>query len=304
MIVYSLLSVTLLLAILSLYLLWSGMKRTVAQGWHRLLLSITLAIFVYLYGCWFILSIYLKYVFGIFFIGALLAGITKRKYDIAQRHPERRAALNLFLSILFGTLSVLYFTGTTGETPTVNLAFPFKTGRYFVMQGGKGLPANFFHAVMRSEIYAMDIAKLNNTGNRAKHIFSKKLNDYEVFGDTIYSPCAGLIKHAVDSNPDNIPPTRIHGHGKINGILIGTDSFFIFLGHLKHGSLLVHENELVKQGQPLACAGNSGFTIEPHLHIQAHMNTHSGIPWYQEKPLFIQFDHKNYLLGDIINSRW
>lgn len=43
----------------------------------------------------------------------------------------------------------------------------------------------------------------------------------------------------------------------------------IFMAHLKQGSIEVAPGEVVSVGQSLAEIGNSGNTLEPHLHIGA-----------------------------------
>jgi murein DD-endopeptidase MepM/ murein hydrolase activator NlpD len=74
------------------------------------------------------------------------------------------------------------------------------------------------------------------------------------------------------------------------------------MGHLKQNAVFVKEGDKVVTGQPLGCAGNSGFSIEPHLHMQAHEKTNNGMPWYRERPLLMEFDGKSYLLFEIIRA--
>nr|MDQ3073783.1 M23 family metallopeptidase [Bacteroidota bacterium] len=52
--------------------------------------------------------------------------------------------------------------------------------------------------------------------------------------------------------------------------VIQCDKYRIFMAHILKGSYLAKEGDNVKPGQPLARLGNSGFTVEPHLHIQAY----------------------------------
>jgi hypothetical protein len=301
MIVYSIVAITLLIAITSLLLLKKGSKRQLNQGWHLILLSLAIAIFIYLYGAWVYLSIYLKYAFGIVYLLAATTGFVKRK-------NEKRASIaGIFFSVvfalIFGVCGVLYFTGSTGKPDTVALTFPLKTGKYFILQGGKGLPANFFHYSYRGAIYAIDIVKLNEYGNRARKVFSSRLEDYYIFNDTVFSPCDGVIQRVRDENPDNIPPSRERGPSNTNQVLIETDSFYIFMAHLRQRGVFVKEGERVKTGQPLALVGNSGFTLEPHLHIQAHAKSGHGDGWYHEKPLYIEFDGRGYLLFEVIRPK-
>lgn len=298
MLVYLILGITVLLSAISLRGLYLGGKIGVAHGWTRLLGNATLAVFVYLYGAWVYLSIYFKYVHACMAVVLLVAGILAgRKYS--RVFPAWRKGVHVFAFVLFGTLSILYFTGTTGKPETVELQFPLKHGDYFVLQGGKGLPANFFHYGYRGAVYAMDISRLDNMGRRANHIFTPRLEDYYIFADTIYSPCDGVIGTAHDDNPDNIPPSRKRGPTNTNGVLIEADSFYLFMAHLKHGGVFVKEGDVVKTGDPIGLVGNSGFTLEPHLHLQAHKRTNKDA-WYFEDQLYIHFDGRGYLLFETI----
>lgn len=248
-----------------------------------------------------LLSVYCKYVFVALFIGTLARSLAKSR---STAFDARRSQLfTLLAALCFSALSVLYFTGTAG-TPygIARLALPFSHGHYLVFQGGKGLPTNVFHFSGRHTFYAMDIVRLNKFGNRANHIFSKRLADYAIFGDTIYSPCSGIVKSAQDGNPDNIPPVRKRGPTNLNHVLIQSPSTYVFLGHLQHHAVFVKEGDHVSTGQPLGLVGNSGMSIEPHLHIQAHANTHNGLPWYREPQLLIMFNDKNYLLFEEIDA--
>lgn len=295
MLVYLILSVTLLLSGLSL----AGIARS--ARWQSLLAALSVAVFIYLYGAWVYLSIYIRYVHGAIALLLLVFTLWRwRKRPEPVRH--RPGVGHLILALVFATLSVLYFTGTTGTPKTVALDFPLHQGRYFVLQGGKGLPANFFHYSYRGAVYAMDISRLDKYGRRAKHIFSPKLEDYYIFADTIFSPCDGVIQQATNDNPDNIPPSRKRGPSNTNSVLIETDTMYVFMAHLKHGGVFVYEGQRVKRGQPIGLVGNSGFTLEPHLHIQVHRKTGKEA-WYLEEQLYIQFDGKTYLLFEIIPPR-
>ncbi|SFE86281.1 Peptidase family M23 [Chitinophaga sp. CF118] len=301
MFIYGLLLLTFALALFSLFLLFTAGKIVLRHSWSRLLLALSLGVFIYLYGTWIYLTIHAKYGFGICLLICLLTLFFRKKTE-AKVPRIWKMGTNLFFSSLLILLSVLYFTGTTGKPKTIELSFPLKTGRYFVLQGGKGLPTNLFHYSLRGAIYAMDIVKLRPNGSRANAIFSRRLEDYEIFGDTLYSPCNGRVVKAYGGDRDNIPPDMSRGPQNTNQVLIETDSSFVFLAHLKKGSIIVKQGDMVTYGQPLGCVGNSGFSTEPHLHIQAHVKTR-GIPWYQSPPLYIHFNHKGYLLYEVIRPK-
>jgi hypothetical protein len=301
MIVYSLLVATLLIAFASLRTIWNASAKYIGDSWAALLLGLATGWFIYLYGTWVYLSIYGKYVFAGLVVLALLAGLLRNKCPYKIMGTGKRTA-NIIGALLLATLCVLYYTGINGKPRTVALQFPLKTGKYFILQGGKGLPANLFHYGYRGAIYAIDIARLDERGNRARKIFSNKLEDYHIYNDTVYSPCAGRIVGVRNDNPDNIPPKRERGPSNLNAVVIETESFYVFMGHFKQGSIIVNEGQLVETGAPLAQVGNSGMSLEPHLHIQVHTKK-PGAPWYRGEPLYIEFDGKTYLLFETIRPR-
>lgn len=294
MIVYSLLIFSILFAAFCIYMI--GRRST-----SGLLLAVAGAIFIYLYGAWVFLSVYVKYVFAACFIATMLYRFMSSKRG-ERRISTGKTVANILCTMIFMALSILYFTGTTGEPYGVaHLQLPFRQGRYFVFQGGEGLPTNVFHYKLRGAVYAMDLVKLNMAGNRASRIFSTNLKDYEIYGDTLYSPCNAIVAHVNEGNPDNIPPMRKRGPTNTNFILLETNDMYVFMGHLKPNSVLVQDGDTVRAGQPIAVCGNSGFSLEPHLHIQAHARTDESIPWYKEKPLLIKFNNRFYRLFEEIN---
>jgi hypothetical protein len=304
MFIYGILSLTLALALLSLYFMFRATGKSFRYGWSQGLMAFSFGVFIYLYGTWVYLTVHAKYVFGVLLLLCLLSGLVRKKSAKAAPPRPWKRVVSLLWTGIFVLLCVTYFTGTTGlRQKKVELAFPLKTGRYFVLQGGKGLPTNLFHYSLRGAIYAMDIVKLNSWGGRANKVFSSRLEDYEIFNDTIYAPCSGRVLRAYSDNPDNIPPNMDRGPQNTNQVLLETDSSYVFLAHMKKGSVVVHEGQWVQQGQALGCVGNSGFSSEPHLHIQAHAKTPTGTPWYMGEPLYISFNGRSYLLYEVIRPK-
>ena len=294
-----LLLITLLIGAWGILLLYRGARRAFSAGWPCLLSGLAVSGFIYLFGTWVFLSVYVRYAFATLgLLAFLLARYRSPKYDLK---PCNRGP-NLLLTVLFGTLCVLYYTGSTGKAEKVSLQFPLKRAQYSILQGGKGLPSNLFHYSYRGAVFAIDIVRLDRYGRRASTIFSDQLQDYHIFRDTVYSPCSGRIGRVREDNPDNMPPDRTRGPSNTNQVLIKNDSMYVFLAHLKHKGVLVKEGDVVRTGQPLALVGNSGFSLEPHLHIQAHKKTGRG-PWYQEPPLYIQFDGRAYRLFEIVRPK-
>lgn len=90
-----------------------------------------------------------------------------------------------------------------------------------------------------------------------------------IYGVTVLAPCAGEVVVAIDGLPDMRVPETDRAHLAGNHLILHCGDVDVLLGHLQRGSLKVATGMQVGAGQPLAQAGNSGNTGEPHLHIHA-----------------------------------
>ena len=202
----------------------------------------------------------------------------------------RNGWLGLLLALVHATLLAFVFRGHRRQLVGLSLAFPLRQGRYYVAQGGNDfiLNAHFPSASVR---YALDIVKLNSFGLRALGFYPRTLDRYYIFGEAVYSPVTGTIVKAVGELPDLVPPMRDQRNPLGNYLLIkiANENTFLFLGHLKRSSMIVHEGQHVEAGELLARVGNSGNTTEPHLHIHCERdvtnqqpNTGVGVPMFFE----------------------
>ncbi len=171
----------------------------------------------------------------------------------------------------------------------IPLAFPFKNGAYAVFEGGNGRVSSLMnyhygasmHKGARTNLsmrYAVDITKLTRWGNDAKGYLPLHNDRYAVFNQVLYSPCDGLVSHIEDQWPNETPWSGTPPYNVGNHVFITSKDFGVLMGHLQKGSLLVKEGDTVKKGQPIAQVGNSGWTSQPHLHIQA-MKVSTGPFW-------------------------
>jgi len=177
----------------------------------------------------------------------------------------------------------------------VSLKFPFKQGTYSVLQGGSNVLTNPFHGVSVNGKYAVDIVKINKIGNRATSFFPKNLVQYHIFGEKVYSPCKGVVVTAVKVFPDNKPPTVDYENSAGNHVVIECGGIKIMLAHLREDSITISKGDMVIEDQLVGEVGNSGYTDEPHLHIQA--NSLDG------KPLAIRFGEKFLSTNDLYTTR-
>ena len=132
--------------------------------------------------------------------------------------------------------------------------------------------------------YAIDINKLNEYKSISKYILSKRNSDHYIFSDTVYCPCNGIVQEIKNNVKDNLSSSMnvSSQDGTGNHVYLKCDSVYVFMPHLKKSSILVSIGQKIKTGLPLALVGNSGFSQEPHLHIQASIynsdSTLVGVP--------------------------
>lgn len=94
-------------------------------------------------------------------------------------------------------------------------------------------------------------------------------SDYYAFGESILSPVNGYIVDAREDLLDNIigEVDRVNNWG--NYIIIKSDlGYFVEISHLMQYSLNIKVGDYVKTNQIIAKCGNSGYSPEPHIHIQ------------------------------------
>jgi urea transporter/murein DD-endopeptidase MepM/ murein hydrolase activator NlpD len=142
------------------------------------------------------------------------------------------------------------------------VALPF-SGRWTVWQGFEG---NWTHQDKWK--YAYDFIITNEQG-RSYRGDGKKLGDYYAFGKPVLSPVSGKVHKLVNSLPDN----HIGQIDKINNwgnhlIIRDERGFFVEISHFAEGSIKVKEGEQLERGAFLGLCGNTGYSPQPHIHIQ------------------------------------
>ena len=259
----------------------------------RVLTCGSIVIYAALAGTWVFTSYYLRYIFlGLFAVVAVFLYLrTKHGSSHSRARGSKITALSISVFLLFAVLNALAIVSHYPSGKILDVNFPLRSGTYYVLQGGASVVTNPFHALSGSKM-AIDIVKLNSFGNRASGIAPRALSAYEIFGETLYSPCRGRIDKVRDSLPDNPPGHPDTEHSEGNYIVLSCAQANIFMAHLKRGSIKVAPGEVVTAGQPLAEIGNSGNTLEPHLHIAAENN---GIE------MGLQFDGRSLSINSVIS---
>jgi len=191
---------------------------------------------------------------------------------------------------------------------TVDLAFPLRSGHYYVANGGSTELINAHVRMLtgdrfrrfRGSSYGVDILKLNSFGARARGIAPRDSAQYAIFGDVIYAPCEGVVVRVEDYLPDLEPPDVDRAHMPGNFVILEcgrAGEFHVLLGHMRSGSVRVHPGDYVTPDTKLGEVGNSGNSDEPHLHVHAQR---PGQVWdlFSANPLPIRFDGRFLVRND------
>jgi len=241
-------------------------------------LYIAILYFLYSWGQWPLVgSYYLRY-FMLAIMAIVFILYIKRFQSIKRLKPL--GLRNTIMVVLTGLLLVLFlvmdFNVINGEnypSETVELEFPLKNGTFYVASGGSNkFLNNHSRNYPNAQEFALDINKLGKYRSASKGILSSVNIDHHIYSDTIFCPCNGKILDIKNNIKDNefgsMDVKSENGTGNFVNIKCDKD-IFVFIPHMKQFSVLVSKNMTVKKGTPLGLIGLSGFSQEPHLHIQA-----------------------------------
>lgn len=194
-------------------------------------------------------------------------------YNIAQT-PEK--SLGYYLSYI-------YRFGGNG----IKINLPF-TGEWSVYQGFDG---EWTHKGAWKWAYDFVIKKdgksYKNDGNF--------LEDYYAFGKSVVAPVNGYVVAIKDDLEDNFIGSvdRLNNWG--NYIIIHSDyGYYVEISHLMKKSISVKVGDYVHIGDLIAKCGNSGYSPEPHIHIQVQYTPYlnaatvpfSFVDYIKDKKLF------------------
>ena len=142
------------------------------------------------------------------------------------------------------------------------LALPF-SGKWTVWQGFDG--GRTHKGAWR---HACDFIITDSAG-KAHRNEGGRLEDYYAYGKPVLSPVRGRIFKVVDSLPDN-PIGCVDQVNNWGNLVIIQDprGFFVELSHFAKDSIKVREGGWVERGDILGRCGNSGYSAQPHIHIQ------------------------------------
>jgi len=151
------------------------------------------------------------------------------------------------------------------------LTLPF-SGCWTVWQGFNG---QWTHQGQWQHAYDFVIKKEGLTHKNK----GESLTDYFAYKKPVLSPCAGRVINVINSLADNIPGSVDKQNNWGNLVIIDTQAgWFVEVSHFAQESILVEEGDWVEVGTRLGLCGNSGYSPQPHIHIQAQISMHIGSP--------------------------
>jgi Peptidase family M23 len=125
--------------------------------------------------------------------------------------------------------------------------------------------------------YAVDWEQLDEEG-RVYRGSATDVASYNIYGKDVLAVADATVASVIDNLPNEIPgkmPTNIaieKADGNSIVLDLGAGRYALY-AHLKPGSIKVRAGDTVKLGQTIALVGNSGNTLEPHLHF--HVMNHA-----------------------------
>lgn len=127
--------------------------------------------------------------------------------------------------------------------------------------------------------YAVDFVIKDKKHDLTYRHNGKRLEDYYCYNKPVLSPVSGTVSVVMHSLPDNPIGTVDKENNWGNHIVIYSDfGYFIEISHLANESITVVVGERVVAGQLIGRCGNSGYSPEPHIHMQVQNSAHVGAP--------------------------
>ncbi|MBF0448815.1 MAG: urea transporter [Magnetococcales bacterium] len=151
----------------------------------------------------------------------------------------------------------------------LSLSLPF-SGQWMVWQGFDG---SWTHQGLWR--YALDFILVKE--GRSFSGSGEKLTDYWAYRKPVFSPCSGRIVRVISHLPDNPPGTvdKVNNWGNLV-IIKMESSLCVELSHFAQDSIRIQEGAWVDSGTMLGYCGNSGYSPQPHIHMQVQRTEQIG----------------------------
>ncbi|MBF0196228.1 MAG: urea transporter [Planctomycetes bacterium] len=155
-----------------------------------------------------------------------------------------------------------YYTAKTRYPASTTMHLPF-LDTWTVWQGFNG---TWTHQGLWS--YAYDFVQTKEQGKTHANE-GKLLSDYHCYQKEVCSPVRGYVVYTMDHFPDNSIGMVDTVNNWGNYIIIqDLRGYYVSLCHLSHKNVYVKAGDWVEPYTCIALCGNSGYSPQPHLHMQ------------------------------------
>jgi urea transporter len=104
-----------------------------------------------------------------------------------------------------------------------------------------------------------------------------ELTDYYAWNQPVVSPISGWIVRVVDDLPDCPIGTVDAAHNWGNYVVLYDErGFYVEISHFAQGSIKVLQGDRIARGAVIGSCGNSGYSPQPHIHIQVQLTPEVG----------------------------
>jgi hypothetical protein len=178
-----------------------------------------------------------------------------------------------------------YPSSHEGHESAVCMRLPVE-GEWTVFWGGETREESLLAAYFADRRWGLDLVVTEDGLSHRGDGLSAR--DYFAWDKPVFAPADGTVVHVSDQAPDTSPgqyDSRIEAFGNYVVLEVAPGEF-VFLCHLRQGSVAVQAGQAVRSGDALGRVGSSGYsTVTPQPHLAIHMQDTplpgrgEAIPW-------------------------
>ena len=150
------------------------------------------------------------------------------------------------------------------------IALPF-AGKWMVWQGCDGKWTH--QGIWR---YAYDFVIRDEKGQTYRGS-GVHLTDYYAFQKPVLSPIRGWVVRVINDLPDGAIAEVDQNNNWGNYVILYDErGFYVEISHFAENSITVKQGDRVERGTLIGRCGNSGYSPQPHIHIQVQLTPEIG----------------------------
>ena len=175
--------------------------------------------------------------------------------------------------VIFLALQLYQVHYNSSADDAVTIQAPFD-GEWHVPSAGKSSLATHHWTPLADQHYAVDF--FIERDGQTYDGDADELASYYCWDQPMLAPADGTVVAAEDIHPDQPIGSQDGDNPAGNTVVIefGPD-LYVQLSHLRSGSVTVDVGDRVEAGDLIGTCGNSGFSLEPHLHMQVQTTPQS-----------------------------